>query len=75
MSPAGPSPACSGCGRPGHLVLARRIVRFVGGDGLAPGQEAWYHRSHLPRGWRIVATAGRARRPDLSSTTETTFDD
>lgn len=52
----GTAPVCAGCGRPGDLVRARRLLQTVelaGSDSML-GREATFHRPHVPLGWRVV---------------------
>jgi hypothetical protein len=44
---------CEACGRGGDLVLAGLVMARVGAAGPRPGQQAWFHRQHLPLGWRV----------------------
>jgi hypothetical protein len=47
---------CSGCGRPEALVRARRVLgaaELEDSDSML-GREAWFHRSHVPLGWRAL---------------------
>jgi hypothetical protein len=52
----GGAPVCAGCGRPGDLVRARRllhVVELADSDSML-GREAEFHRPHVPLGWRVV---------------------
>ena len=47
---------CAGCGRPKGLVRARRVLataELENSDSML-GREAWFHRTHVPLGWRAL---------------------
>ena len=47
---------CAGCGRPDALVRARRVLataELEDTDSML-GREAWFHRAHVPLGWRAL---------------------
>jgi hypothetical protein len=47
---------CADCGRPGSLVRARRLLQAAELDNSESmlGRDAWFHRPHVPLGWRVV---------------------
>jgi hypothetical protein len=47
---------CSECGDPGPLVRARRVLHAADLENTDSmfGREAWFHRSHVPLGWRVL---------------------
>ncbi len=46
---------CAECGGDGgQLVRARLVVRLVEDREHESGYEAWFHRGHLPAGYRVV---------------------
>ena len=47
---------CAGCGQPNGLVRARRVLGMAElehSDSML-GREAWFHRTHVPLGWRAM---------------------
>ena len=58
MSADGPEvdPVCAECGRPGTLVRARRLLQAVELENSESmlGREAFFHRPHVPLGWRVL---------------------
>jgi hypothetical protein len=45
---------CAECGGHGQLVRGRLVVRLVEDSEHESGYEAWFHRGHVPAGYRIV---------------------
>ena len=54
--PADDDLVCAGCGRPDALVRARRVLTTADLEDTDSmlGREAWFHRSHVPLGWRAL---------------------
>jgi hypothetical protein len=46
---------CAACGHHGDLVRAGLVLVEVGAGGPRPGEQDWFHRRHLPPGWRVGA--------------------
>jgi hypothetical protein len=57
MSAGDPEPqVCFDCGKPGRLVRARRVLpaaELENSETMLGGEE-WFHRQHVPLGWRVV---------------------
>ena len=47
---------CASCGKPGTLVRARRLLHAADLENSESmlGADAWFHRPHVPLGWRVV---------------------
>jgi hypothetical protein len=47
---------CADCGEPGSLVRARRLLHAAELENSESmlGQDALFHRPHVPLGWRVV---------------------
>lgn len=50
------SDVCSACGEGGTLVRARRLLHAADLENSESmlGTDAWFHRPHVPLGWRVV---------------------
>lgn len=58
-APGTPDPddlVCAGCGQPGTLVRARRLLQAAELENSETmlGRDAWFHRPHVPLGWRVI---------------------
>lgn len=47
---------CADCDNPGTLVRARRLLQAADLENSESmlGRDAWFHRPHVPLGWRVV---------------------